>query len=250
MAMDRRIFDAFDDIRAEEALKQTTARYLQAEIKKRTQKAVRRLSARRVAIAVASFVLLSSIALSALYFTPKAYIDIDVNPSLFVTVNRFGRVIDASAFNDDGESILQEVKVQNKSYDETVQLLLQTMIAYGYMEQEDIVSVTLQTDDDQSEKTMLNDLESAVFTTLDNHHIDASTEIYAVSDDVLATAHGHNLSPARYLAITELQELGEEVSYAGCAEHSLSELRKEKNAHGGGQHRKQKRHGKQNNFHH
>jgi hypothetical protein len=228
--MDKRIFEALDSIHAEEALKQNTSHFLRENMQKQAV-SLRPLRFKRLIVIMAYFLLLSSATFSALYFSPKAYIDIDVNPSLAITVNPFGRVIDASAYNDDGQSILREVDIKNKSYDQTIQLLFQTMIDYGYMEQEDIISVTLQTNDGQKEATMLNHLESTVSSTLNRHHVHAPTEVYAVSNDVLKSAHEHHLSPARYIAITELQEVDERASYDTCAGHSLRELRQEKNAH-------------------
>ena len=46
-----------------------------------------------------------------------------------------------------------------------------------------------------------------------------------MSEEVRDCAHDHNLSPAKYLAITQLQEVDPSASYDRCAEHSISEIK-------------------------
>ena len=40
--------------------------------------------------------------------TPVSYVSIDVNPSVELTLNRVDRVISATAFNGDGEAVLED----------------------------------------------------------------------------------------------------------------------------------------------
>lgn len=230
--IEKKLFELFDSIRAEEALQQKTKRSVYAEIQ-RHQQPVRLIRFRKLAFVCALVLLLICIAFSGLYFTPRSYIDIDVNPSLVISVNYFDRVIKAEAYNDDGEKILQKAHVRNKTYEQTVHLLMETIIADGYIQkEEDIVSVTLHANDDQKEEHMLDDLKSSVSQTLAFHEVDVAMEVYTVSEDVLNSAHGHHMSPARYMAIAELQSVDSEASFERCAEHSLSNLRNQTKRHG------------------
>ncbi len=50
--------------------------------------------------------------------TPVSYISIDVNPSIELSLNRFGRVVSATAFNAEGRKILEtlSLKATNRAY--------------------------------------------------------------------------------------------------------------------------------------
>lgn len=159
------------------------------------------------------------------YFTPAAYVDLDVNPSIGLVLNRAGDVLSAGAYNAEGEAMLQRVDVRRLPYDEAVQLLLAEMISQGYLQQERLVSATVQATDSNAEQKLLRGVDTALNTTLYSHHTQAETDVFAVSDDVRQNAAGYSLSPAKYLAIEELRELDEYATFEGCASHSIGEIR-------------------------
>ena len=49
-------------------------------------------------------------------FVPVNIISLDINPSIELGVNRMGYVIDAKAYNEDGEILLDNVDVGYKKY--------------------------------------------------------------------------------------------------------------------------------------
>lgn len=64
------------------------------------------------AASAAMFILASGTGVLA-YQTPYSYVSLDVNPSIEFTVNRFDRVIDVTAVNDDGEAILDNINLKD-----------------------------------------------------------------------------------------------------------------------------------------
>ena len=48
--------------------------------------------------------------------TPTAFVDIDVNPSIGIELNRFDRVVSARAYNEDGAELLEGVDVSGLSF--------------------------------------------------------------------------------------------------------------------------------------
>ena len=86
------------------------------------------------------------------------------------------------------------------------------------------------------QEKMLGKIRASVDTLLDSHHSTASADVFAVSEEVRDCAHDHNLSPAKYLAITQLQEVDPSASYDRCAEHSISEIKELTQEHCGGHH--------------
>jgi hypothetical protein len=159
------------------------------------------------------------------YSLPSVYIDIDVNPSIELAVNRFGRVIDTLPYNEEGRAILQGVSLRNMDYEEASATLIGIMAARGYLVQDGLVSVTVQSGDKQRENRMLQKLQENIDTTLATHHTDADTEIYSVTGEIHEAAHAHHMTPAKYLAAIELQKANPAATFEESEDHSITEIR-------------------------
>ena len=96
---------AFDQIHAEEALKDHTKKYLSEKIYNRSS--APRPVFRRAAVLAAGLVLLCFIGGSWIFMTPTAYISIDINPSLELGINRFDRIVSVDGYNEDGDDLAE-----------------------------------------------------------------------------------------------------------------------------------------------
>ncbi len=231
--MTDRLKKAFDNIRAEGALKTSAKDFLHKEILRRSTKQ-NHILPRRVFVAFSSLtiILFSGGMLSYLYFTPDAYIDMDVNPSFEITLNHFDRVIDTYAYNPDGRQILEDADVKYKNYEEAVSLLLDTIAQKGYTQENGLISITLQSNSGKKETAMLSYIESVA----ESHHGTAQIECFAIGGHLRDTAHHLNLSPAKYLAIQHLIEVDPAASWDCCREHTIGELKAMTQEHGGSHH--------------
>lgn len=231
--MENKLFEIFDKIHAEEELKSRTVDYLAAQIGKRRHRRM------RYAAALASLVLcLVCGGLSwQIYFTPDAYIDIDVNPSVGLTLNRFGKVIRSNAYNEDGTRLLSEVNLQHADYSEAFEKLLVAMSGEGYFDGQDgLLCVTVQTNGKSREKRIQDGLRSVVAHISQSQHCDIFTDIFSVSEEVKHFADENHISPAKYLAIQELMEVDSEADFEECRDRSLHELRQQTEEHCGNRH--------------
>jgi hypothetical protein len=225
--------DAFEAIRAEDALKASTTRFLQAEIQKAAAK--KRPAGIRTAIASAACVVLIFFGVLSYnsYFTVTAFLDFDINPSIELSVNRFGRVIEAYAYNGEGEQILSEANLKHKTYQDATRLIVDAAVGGGYLRDEAMISVTLQTDNTSKESQMLMSVESSMAAAVSEHHIAPQAEIFPVSAEMRNEAHGQNISPAKYLAILELQKIDPAATVDSCRDHSIGEIRELTREHHG-----------------
>lgn len=226
--MENKLFGIFDKIHAEEELKKRTTDYLYAEIGRRRHRKM------RYAVALASLMLfLVCGGLSwKVYFTPVAYIDIDVNPSIELTLNRFGRVIQSDAYNEDGTRLLSGVNLRHADYSEAFERLLVAMNGEGYFAgQDSLLCVTVQTNGKNRENRIQESLRRAVAFISRSQHCDISTEIFGVSEEVKHCADENHISPAKYLAIQELMEVDSEADFEDCRERSVHELRQQAEEH-------------------
>lgn len=75
-----------------------------------------------IAAAMLSFIILSSGLYT--YYTPVAAITIDINPSVKLHINRWNKIIKAAPLNEDGEKILLNLSLANKSPEEGLELIV------------------------------------------------------------------------------------------------------------------------------
>lgn len=80
------------------------------------------------------------------YMTPRAYVDMDINPSIRLTVNCFERVIDIQPLNQDAE-VLLESKIRKNRLGECMQEIVTLSEKRGFLNEENrTVEVHVQTD--------------------------------------------------------------------------------------------------------
>lgn len=218
--------DIFDTIHAEEKLKGDTLRYLQVKIYKRKH---RHTLVRRFTYAAAAALIFAGIFSYNLYFTPSAYIDVDVNPSIELSINRFDRVIDTHAYNSDGSEILTAVDITHKDYRDAVNILFTSLTQKGYSGTESYISLTLPISDSEKESVMLANIQSTVL----QHHTVANVDTFSIDSHVRDAAHDLNLSPAKYLAIQELIKVNPNITIDSCRNHSIGEIHEMTNEHSG-----------------
>ncbi|MDR1960942.1 MAG: 1,4-alpha-glucan branching protein [Gracilibacteraceae bacterium] len=221
-----KIKSAFESIQAEDALKANTLRFLQAEIQKAPipKKRPARLKIAFMSAAFAALLFFGGFSYNS-YFTTTAFLDFDVNPSIEISVNRFGRVIEAYAYNSEGRQILSEIRLQHKTYQDATRLIVDAVVADGYLRDDAMISVTLQTAESDKESQILADVESNVRLAVSEHHITPQSEVFAVSAEVRNEAYGQDISPAKYLAILELQKVAPAATVDSCRDHTIGEIR-------------------------
>lgn len=226
IGLDKRVAAIFDRVQAEEELRKKTLCCLCGEIAQRNGRRKAR-QWRPVAVCAALLVcLLCGGYWQNLYFTPSAYIDLDINPSVELTVNSLGRVIASGAYNEEGEEILQRVNLRHAKYNKAVESLLAEMDAAGYFSADTLLSVTVQAGQKEEEDTMLASLEMTIEQCSKTHHYDTITDVFAVTEEVRRCAHEKQVSPAKYLAIQQLLAVDGDADFESCAQHSVHELQR------------------------
>lgn len=216
------IYSAFEKIRAEEKLKQNTKTAVM-RILNNTKRPKRRFHRFSMALVSAAFLLFIGIGSFQLYFSKSSYIDLDVNPSIELSVNRFERVIHVSAYNKDGKEVLSELNLKHKSYKDAVSMILKKIKQKGYLEQNGMVSVTVQ-GKNAGISSEIKDLQTEINQCVNGHENGHKIEVYAVSKSVKARSHHWNISPAKYLAIKRLQKVDQTATVETCRDHSISEI--------------------------
>jgi hypothetical protein len=227
-----RIGRAFAGIKAEDRLKANTMTFLEQRMNRRRGFPVMRLA---TGFACALLLFIGGLFAYQSYSTVTAYVDIDVNPSIELALNRYGRVVSVNAYNNDGTNVLAKIPVKNKEYGEALRLLVDEMYAQGYIQNAELFSITLQTDN-ESQKELLAELNAILSSLLAERTQGIEQNIFAVDSATKVKSHDLHLSPAKYLAIQELQAVDPSATFESCRDHTISEIREQTHAHRGGGH--------------
>jgi hypothetical protein len=68
---------------------------------------------KKILLAAAALLVFLSSGSAYAYYTPVATVDVEINPSIEVKVNRFDRIIAAEAKNEDGQAVLDNLNLNN-----------------------------------------------------------------------------------------------------------------------------------------
>ena len=202
--MDEQLREAFAQVRAEEDLKKRTLDYLSQ--KAGGWSAAPRRRARPWAMAAAcAACMLMTIGSLWLYFTPAAYISVDVNPSVELTVNRFDRVISLKGLNDDGAALAEDLNVRFLEYTEALEQVLNSDTIADLLSQEETVSITVAGDDEARTAEMLSQVSACAAGR-------GNTLCHSTDLQTAQAAHDQGLSCGKYRMLLELQALDPAVT--------------------------------------
>ena len=117
-----------------------------------------RLHWQRLAAACVLLVLCAGGIFSWLWFSTKAVVSIDVNPSVALSLNRFEYVIDTQAGNTDGAEVLDDVSLKNLKLSTALDALMGAMSRKGYLDDQAQISVFVDGSDDDFNRELYDEI--------------------------------------------------------------------------------------------
>lgn len=215
------IRQAFDQITAEPELKTSTLNRIRG-VSERRQKRLRMAPRLASAVCCAALLLLGGEGYQ-LYFTEASAISIDVNPSIELSLNRFDRVVEVRAFNEDGERLLSSLSLRNKAYRQAIEELLTSAEVQPYLKPNSIINFTLESDTADAE-TLLQSVEDCVSHTLSQTGDRIQAEYGCADSETREAAHEHGMSVGKYQKIQELLETDPNATFDDFKDDSIQEL--------------------------
>ena len=173
------------------------------------------------AFAIAACLVLTVLALGGyrVYATPTAYIDVDVNPSIELSVNRFDRVVDVEALNDDGALLLESVGLEHLKAENALSRLVASDAFTEYASSGSFLSISVVSDDEAQALK----LEGAGASALKSCRCDGVC--FRVDDRTWREARNAGMGVGRYQAARELMELDPTITLEECSDMTMRELR-------------------------
>ena len=203
---------AFDQVRAEEELKERTKEYLSEKVYARKKK---RTSPLRNFAAAAACALAGG---SYLYFTPTAYISVDVNPSLELGINRFDRIVSVTGYNEDGKALADSLDLKYMDYSDALEALLADQDMEVYLSDNADVVLTVAGKSENQSSQILETVESCA---------SSHENVHCHSGDTEEIHHAHNagLSFGKYQAYLTLKGLDPSVTLEEIQDMTMSQIR-------------------------
>lgn len=226
--MTNRIHKAFDSVKADERLKQSTKQYISARHNEKSR-IFRKPAFRRTAAAVCVICALALGIEGGLWiWTPVSYISIDVNPSIELALNRFNRVVSVKAYNEEAEEILNGLSLKWKEYTEAMEQIVDGKEMNAYLTDESELVFTVAADDGRNEE-LKTGIESYCGDT------GRSCHSYSADTEIVDEAHGNGLSLGKYYAYLQLSQYDDTVTVDDCKGMSVSHIHglAKRHAHGG-----------------
>lgn len=176
---------------------------------------------RRAVVALAACLVLAVVGLtgSRLYFEETAFVDIDVNPSIELGINRFDIVVSARAYNGDGEALLEAVSITGKRYDDAVAEITSSAAFEPYMSSDAFVAISVVADDARQSDALRAQSDARL------RDLPCEGTCHAVDEETHAAASASGMGTARYQAALQLMALDDTLTLEDCARMSMRELR-------------------------
>lgn len=206
---------ALDRIHAEEQLKERTRTYLAQQL---VQQQTRRRTHWRPALASLCLLLMLTLGSYWLFLVPTAFISIDLNPSLELSINRFDRVIAVQGYNDEGQAIADSLQLQYLDYRQALQELLDSQEIGSYLEQDAVLSMTVSGQDSKQCGSILREVEGCAATHQNIH-------CHAGDIELVSQAHAAGMSLGKYQAFLILQQLDPSVTEEQVQALSMRQIR-------------------------
>lgn len=234
-----KIKKAFDTIRAEDSLKQSTADFLRNERLKRKKsfKYVYRYAAACAAVLAVVF----GIGGYGVLNTAVSYISIDVNPSVELALNRFDNVVEASAYNDDGAEALNGLDLKGKLYTEAIDILLSDSEFISALGENSRLNFTVVSD---RQDEIIDGIQGCKGYGQYNGYC------HGADGDLVSQAHCHGLSVGKYRAYTELSQYDETITAEDCRDMTMRQIYDMIREYSGEEYTEAEHHGYGKNRHH
>lgn len=227
-SLNPQIRSAFGSVACSDGLKEHTVSYVLNQMdRQRNAIPARTFTPARMKLAVSLACLVffvgSGFGGYQLYYTEAATISIDVNPSIELGINRWGKVVDETSYGKASEDILSSISLKHMEYEDALKLLLASEAMDKYLKGNSLVSITVdnRTDNEQ----LMSNLQECVDNTLKQCHDGVTAEYASVDEHMCREAHSQGMSVGKYNAILELLETDPNATVDEFRDKSMKEIK-------------------------
>lgn len=137
--------------------------------------------------------------------TPAGVVTFDVNPSLTMTVNRYGRVLTVDALDADSAAVTAEVDLMGNRMDDAADALVSELVQQGYLSEEQN-TVLASVEEGDGAEALRSQMAAALEQAVEAQGIDPAilSQVVEAEENAQALAAELGVSPGRALLIDRI----------------------------------------------
>lgn len=182
---------------------------------------------RTLSASAAVFILaLVSIGGYGYYKEPVAYVDIDINPSIELGVNRWNKIVTAKGYNEEGINILEAKDILNQEVSQGVKIIINTAKEQGYLSKPEGAAVLVASvGSDEGKRELLTKVcEKVVKKYSEENKIEVELAVDDVTPEKREEAEQEGITTGKLQLIQKLQGLDEQITVEEYKEKSVKEI--------------------------
>ena len=214
--MKNKIHDAFQQIHAEESLKNNTKAFLREQ---RGASSRPNMFRRRFAILASACLFFLAVGFGGwrIYFTPTASVSIDINPSLELSVNRFNKVLAVTGYNSDGEELASSLQVKYMDCEDAIDEIVASDRVKDLLSGDEVLTITVSGENTSQCRRIYSHAETSTKES-------ENTYCYMADHEDTEEAHHLGLSSGKYQAFLRLQALGSDITAEEVKDMTMKEI--------------------------
>ncbi len=190
---------------------------------------------RYAALAASVFVLAVFSVLYMQVFNPEpvfAYIDVDINPSMEITIDNTSKVLSVRALNADAKNLLRDLNLKELPVKEAISEVIDSSKKMGYLsgEKSNKVLISAALDSEMSDTNTDNDKAlSSLLADIQNLKVEIGStsiqpEILKLTPEVRKAAVENNMSMGRYELYKELKDTNSDITIEKAKTERVSDM--------------------------
>ena len=148
---------------------------------------------------------------------------IDVNPSVALNVNRFGKVSSVKYLNDDAKEALDGIKLNGLSAEDALEKMITAYDEEGYFDINAEIYISAVSEKNKNADKLLAKLSERAEKIKGNRNYSVSTTKLTAEDRAEADEYG--ISPGKYRIISEIIEKHPNYTVEDLKDKSMAELK-------------------------
>ena len=148
---------------------------------------------------------------------------IDVNPSVALNVNRFGKVSSVEYLNEDAEKALSGIKLKGLSAEDALEKMITAYDENGYFDSNAEIYISAVSEENKNADKLLAKLSERAEKIKGNRNYSVNTTKLTAEDRAEADEYG--ISPGKYRIISEIIEKHPTYTVEDLKDKSMAELK-------------------------
>jgi len=160
-----------------------------------------------------------------------AYVQMDINPSVEFTINKYSKIIDTRGLNSEGQEMLEGSKLKGKDLEYGIQYFTVKSYEMGYVNAENeshiLITTVMESENNKSiEKEIEKKAANAVRETVQGKSITAKVSVLKASKEIKEEAEKNGLSSGKFLLLLQAKKDGMDIDEEDVRELSITAVLK------------------------